>query len=120
VRVIVVVEWADDELGSGARAPDKLRGSGELATSPRATQIEEPSRWITPDGQRFEVQFHTPESFHAKQHLTHWAYEQLRNTIENIARAERLELKAFQRHVASFMKTPGRAAEIPDFKEDQT
>lgn len=24
------------------------------------------TRWVTPDGQRFEVQFHTPESFHAK------------------------------------------------------
>jgi hypothetical protein len=293
VRVIVAVEWADDELGSGARAPDKLHGSGELATGPGATQIEEPSRaeygdrlrelaerefggsgywrevprlereaaelrgrheldkpaapdarphakdvsgaiegiwrsepkitadvcgvaadgahsmwlegldcrlkgeqrlrekiehtargnldaspgqvardipdairytfcadaprytdgfrdvcqqleergyhmyqcknlwdkqeykgvnsrWITPDGQRFEVQFHTPESFHAKQHLTHWAYEQLRSTIENIARAERLELKAFQRHVASCIETPERADEIPDFKEDQT
>ena len=25
------------------------------------------TRWITPEGQRFEVQFHTAESFHAKQ-----------------------------------------------------
>ena len=78
------------------------------------------SRWITPDGQRFEVQFHTPESFHAKQHLTHWAYEQLRDPGEDITRARRLELKAFQRHVASHIQTPERASEIPDFKEDQT
>jgi hypothetical protein len=78
------------------------------------------SRWITPDGQRFEVQFHTPESFHAKQHLTHWAYEQIRDPSEDIARARRLELKAFQRQVASYIQTPERASEIPDFKEDQT
>ena len=44
------------------------------------------SRWVTPAGQRFEVQFHTPESFHAKQHLTHWAYEQLRNPAAEISR----------------------------------
>ena len=25
----------------------------------------------TQEGQRFEVQFHTPESFHAKQNITH-------------------------------------------------
>lgn len=78
------------------------------------------SRWMAPDGQRFEVQFHTPESFHAKQHLTHWAYGQLRGTSEDVSRAERLELKAFQRQVASFIQTPDRADEIPDFKEDQT
>jgi hypothetical protein len=29
------------------------------------------TRWITRQGQRFEVQFHTPESFHAKQQVTH-------------------------------------------------
>ena len=29
------------------------------------------TRWVTPDGQRFEVQFHTTESLHAKQEVTH-------------------------------------------------
>ena len=28
------------------------------------------SRWVTPEGQRFEVQFHTPDSFHAKHQVT--------------------------------------------------
>ncbi len=37
------------------------------------------TRWITPQGQRFEVQFHSRESFHAKHHVTHQAYERLRN-----------------------------------------
>jgi hypothetical protein len=31
------------------------------------------TRWVSPDGQRFELQFHTPESFHAKHHVTHKA-----------------------------------------------
>ena len=37
------------------------------------------SRWKTPDGGRFELQFHTPESFYAKEQLTHRSYERLRS-----------------------------------------
>ena len=37
------------------------------------------TRWVTPEGQRFEVQFHTPESFHAKHYVTHAAYERIRD-----------------------------------------
>ena len=38
------------------------------------------TRWVTQEGQRFEVQFHTPESFHAKQNITHEpAFERIRN-----------------------------------------
>ncbi len=33
------------------------------------------TRRVTGGGQRFEVQFHTPESFHARQYVTHGAYE---------------------------------------------
>ena len=29
------------------------------------------TRWVTPEGDRFELQFHTPESFFAKESLTH-------------------------------------------------
>ena len=28
------------------------------------------TRWLTAEGQRFEVQFHTPDSFHAKHDVT--------------------------------------------------
>jgi hypothetical protein len=31
------------------------------------------TRWVTAEGQRFEVQFHTPDSFHAKHQVTHLA-----------------------------------------------
>jgi hypothetical protein len=72
------------------------------------------TRWVTPEGQRFEVQFHTPESFHAKQLVTHDAYERLRNprTTDN----ERAELKAFQREVCWYIQVPDGARDIPDFK----
>lgn len=74
------------------------------------------TRWVTPEGQRFEVQFHTPESFHAKQHVTHGAYERIRNPL--VSGEERAELKAFQREVASRIQIPEGATEIPDFKKE--
>jgi len=73
------------------------------------------TRWITEQGRRFEVQFHTPESFHAKQHVTHEAYERLRS--RQATDEERRELEDFQREVSSHVKTPGGAAEIPDFEK---
>jgi hypothetical protein len=76
------------------------------------------TRWETSDGQRFEVQFHTPESFHAKQELTHWAYERLRLPRSIVGRAERQELLAFEREVSSRINVPGGALDIPDYKKD--
>lgn len=43
------------------------------------------TRWLTSEGQRFELQFHTPESFHAKQQITHLSYERLRNPLTSEA-----------------------------------
>jgi hypothetical protein len=73
------------------------------------------TRWVTPDGQRFEVQIHTPESFHAKQYVTHDAYERIRNPM--IPDRERRELKDFQREVSSAIQVPAGAAEIPNYKK---
>jgi hypothetical protein len=75
------------------------------------------SRWVTPDGQRFEVQFHTAESFHAKHHLTHWAYEQLRQPPDALTGPQREQLKAFQREVAARLEAPDGAMGIADFKK---
>jgi hypothetical protein len=72
------------------------------------------TRWVTQEGQRFEVQFHTLESFHAKQSVTHGAYERLRNPLTSDA--ERGELEAFQRDVSSQIKVPDGAFDIPDYK----
>jgi hypothetical protein len=74
------------------------------------------TRWVTPEGQRFEVQFHTRESFHAKHEVTHHAYERLRST--QTPRAERLELKAFQRDVSSWIPIPSKATEVADYRKE--
>jgi hypothetical protein len=73
------------------------------------------TRWVTQQGQRFEVQFHTSESFHAKQHATHDAYERLRRP--QTTDEERRELEDFQREVSSHIQIPDGAADIPDFKK---
>jgi hypothetical protein len=74
------------------------------------------TRWITPDGNRFEVQFHTRESYHAKQEVTHDAYERIRNPLTS--RAERTELKSFQSEVTSWIPIPDGAEDIPDYKRE--
>jgi hypothetical protein len=71
---------------------------------------------VTADGQRFEVQFHTPESFHAKHHVTHLAYERIRDPTTS--RAELRELHAFQREVCSRIQVPDGAADIPDYRKE--
>jgi hypothetical protein len=72
------------------------------------------TRWMTADRQRFEVQFHTPESFQAKQ-LTHHAYERLR--AMGSTGAELPELEIFQREVSSRIPKPTGVTEIPDVLE---
>jgi hypothetical protein len=76
------------------------------------------TRWVTPEGQRFEVQFHTPESYHAKQEVTHEAYERVRNRLTT--RAEVAELKAFQQEVSSWIPVPDGARDIPNYRRDRS
>jgi hypothetical protein len=70
------------------------------------------TRWATAEGQRFEVQFHTAESYHAKQEVTHSSYERLRNPLTEDD--ERAELEAFQREVSSWVTAPEGARDVPD------
>jgi hypothetical protein len=72
------------------------------------------TRWYGPGGQVFEVQFHTPESYRAKQ-LTHTAYERLRTGIA--PGAERPELEAFQQEVSASIPMPDGATGIPDYRK---
>lgn len=74
------------------------------------------TRWMTQDGERFEVQFHTPDSFHAKHVVTHAAYERIRDPATSDE--ERGELKAFQRTVSSRIRVPDGAADIPDYRKE--
>ena len=74
------------------------------------------TRWVTQEGQRFELQFHTSESYHAKEYVTHWAYKRIRNPLTSDE--ERAELKEFQREVCAPIQAPNGALDIPDFKKD--
>jgi hypothetical protein len=74
------------------------------------------TRWVTAEGQRCEVQFHTAESFHAKQQVTHRSYERLRNSLTDDD--ERSELRAFQRDVCSRITIPEGAAAIVDYRRE--
>ncbi len=74
------------------------------------------TRWVASDGQRFELQFHTPDSFHAKHHVTHTAYERIRDPATS--RTELRELHAFQREVSSQVQVPDSAADIPDYRKE--
>jgi hypothetical protein len=75
------------------------------------------TRWHTNEGQPFEVQFHTRESFTGKQ-LTHEAYERLRT--DPVSKIERYELEEFQRIVTSKIEIPVGVESIEDYRrEDQ-
>jgi hypothetical protein len=74
------------------------------------------TRWVTPGGQRFEVQFHTPESFHAKHDVTHIAYERIRDTTSS--RTEKRELHEFQRRVCALIEVPEGAPDIPGYRKE--
>ncbi len=73
------------------------------------------TRWITKEGQQFEVQFHTKESFDAKQRITHSSYERQRNPLTQAA--EKHELSAFQKEVCSWISEPKGVADIPNYRK---
>jgi hypothetical protein len=73
------------------------------------------TRWLTGDGQMFEVQIHTADSFQAKQ-LTHVAYERLRS--RSAAYAERPELESFQQTVTSNVPVPHGVEAITDYRKE--
>jgi hypothetical protein len=72
------------------------------------------TRWITSEGRRFEVQFHTSESFHAKHVVTHGAYERLRDP--STTEGERRDLREYQREVSSWIPLPAGATDIADHR----
>jgi len=74
------------------------------------------TRWWTPSGQLFEVQFHTSESFEAKQ-LTHGAYERIRSP--GATDEERGELYEFQSDVSAGVPIPADALTIPDYPKKE-
>ncbi len=74
------------------------------------------SRWETPDGGRFELQFHTRESYFAKEQLTHPSYKRLRSPETDWD--EIGELEEFQLLVSSAVPKPDAVELIPDLRGD--
>ncbi|WP_149263473.1 hypothetical protein [Actinomadura sp. K4S16] len=74
------------------------------------------TRWKTSGGQLFEVQFHTPESFEAKQ-LTHAAYERRRSPGVGVLEAEKLD--DFQREVSAGIPIPKNISDIVSFRREE-
>jgi hypothetical protein len=71
------------------------------------------SQWLDSEtGQAFEMQFHTPASFEAKQ-ITHKAYERIRNPLTS--KEESGELRDYQREVSSKIHIPMGAPEILEY-----
>ncbi len=72
------------------------------------------TRWIAAGEQPVEIQFHTRESFAAKQ-FTHAAYERLRNPVASDA--ERQDLYEFQGEASEVLQVPENAARIADYRK---
>ena len=75
------------------------------------------TRWERPGTQSFEVQFHTPESLHAKQMMTHDAYVRIRSPATSDT--ERGELARYQRMVTSSIPEPDSARLISSKKRER-
>lgn len=73
------------------------------------------TRWRTPGGQLIEIQFHTPESFDAKQ-LKHWAYERQRDPLTG--GQEREEMKRIQEEVSAGIPIPPGVGDIADYRKE--
>jgi len=73
------------------------------------------SQWGDPDsGIKFEVQFHTSESWSAKQ-VTHEAYETIRSNKASVEETE--SLRVYQREVSAALRIPPGALDIPAYKK---
>jgi hypothetical protein len=74
------------------------------------------TRWLDPaTGCRFEVQFHTHESWRVKQ-LTHETYERIQDT--RTPAAERERLRAYQREISSTLALPPGWQNITDYRKE--
>jgi hypothetical protein len=74
------------------------------------------SRWLDPvSGKRFEIQFHTQESWDAKQQ-THGAYEKIKDS--RTPPAEVRVLREYQKRISQGVEIPRGAAAIPEFRKE--
>ncbi len=73
------------------------------------------TRWLTASGHVYEVQFHTADSFQAKQ-LTHDAYERLRTS--QAPSPERPELESYQQTVTSSVCVPSGVEAVTNYRRE--
>ena len=105
----------------GARAREQLTSMGfELLVMKNTWDNEEyrgiNSRWLAPAaGLPFEVQFHTPESWTAKQQ-THDAYEKINDLRTSAETRERL--RAYQKHVSQQLDVPAGWQAIENYRKE--
>lgn len=100
---------------------EQMTSAGYEMTYCRNRWLDDPqykginSRWRAPSGGQFELQFHTPESFYAKEVLTHRSYGRLRSP--GLGWAERAELQGYQRTVAGALPEPPGIGTVSDWPE---
>ena len=110
----------DDYVRGHDHVQARLESAGYRMTYRKNHWLDDPhykginSRWTTPDRGRFELQFHTRESFYAKEQLTHPAYRRLRQPTTTAP--ERRELLAFQSKVSAAVPEPADVRRVTDFK----
>jgi hypothetical protein len=115
--------YSESDYTDGVLADvERLQGSGyELLKSKNLWAKDQykgvNSQWRRSEtGLRLEVQFHTPQSWEAKE-LTHKAYERLRDPLTT--KAEETELEAYQRRVNAFVKRPPDVFRIEDYPPEK-
>ncbi len=113
----------DDQFYSaGVRSVEnRLAGNGHKLVGRKPSWLGEEYKGInshwrdSATGQPFEVQFHTPASWDAKQQ-THDSYEKIQNPATTPE--ERARLRAYQREVVASVPIPPGALEFAPYKEE--
>jgi hypothetical protein len=114
--------FEDQFYSAGVRAAENcLAGHGYKLVGRKPSWLGKEYRgintqWRDPaSGQLFEVQFHTPASWDAKQR-THDSYEKVQNPATPAE--ERGRLRDYQREIASSVTIPPGALEFATYKEE--
>ncbi|MFG1948229.1 hypothetical protein [Nonomuraea sp. NPDC048826] len=115
--------FSEDRYAAGvARGREMLERQGYELLVQKSSWGDKPggyrgvnTRWRDPvSGEIFEVQFHTPASWHAKQ-VTHSAYEDLGE--RDITREDRARLHRHQAEVFEKVPVPPGAEDIPSYRK---
>lgn len=112
-----------DKLADGALSTiEKLEAKGNQMIERKNTWLDPDVSYkginvkmIGPDGQPFELQFHTPESFWAKDEGTHEIFEKMRNLEEGSP--EWLKLNEEQMEISRSLEVPKGIEKVTPFKK---